>query len=185
MEKEGPIERPIYRIVLAPFIRLQEIPVGTGKVAMLLGVAQAVLHDLTFGIFVLLIVSGIADTIYGRRVAHALDEFDSMKAEMGLHSKIMGLILALLVRGFELWWEIASAGTTFEGFHTYGALAAAIAVTLFVSDLKSIEEKRMRFGQGPIPVLGTFLKQLDRIATALGAPDGQLVRRRDDNEAED
>lgn len=177
---DGPLH-PMSRMVMAPLFRL-DVP-GAKAVGVAIGAMQAVVQDLSFGIFFLLIISGVADTVYGRRQAKALGEFDPLKAEIGLHSKIMGLVLTLLVRGFELWWSDAATGTAIDGLHTHGAMAAAIAVTLFISDIKSIEDKRARFGQRPLPILGPILELMDRMATVLGAPvEDDLLRRHDDND---
>ena len=178
-DDNGPLH-PLSRVVMAPLFRF-DVP-GAKALGVAVGTVQAVVQDLSFGIFFLLIISGVADTVYGRRQAKALGEFDPLKAELGLHSKMMGIVLTLLVRGFELWWSNAATGTAVDGMHTHGVMAAAIAVTLFISDIESIEEKRARFGQRPLPILGPILRMMNRMATALGAPEEDaILRRREDN----
>lgn len=176
---------PALGVVMAPIwrLRFQDLPDAAKMAGILVGVLQAIVHDLSFGIFGLMILSGVMDTIYGRRVARAMGEYDQIKAEIGLQSKFMGLAIALLIRGFELWLATWTNGSTLDGWQTHGALAAAIAATLFVQDISSIQEKRERYGQGKIPVLGHILTAMSRVATALGAPqpDAKPNRRKDDD----
>lgn len=172
---------PVMAALLAPLYRLQEASWGE----RLLGLAAGFWSFLTTDSFVLLmfllVMSGTFDTIYGRRVAIALDRYDQSKAELGLQSKIMGLAMAALIRGFEAWWAAAIVGGRLEGLHTHGYLAMAVAATLFVHDLKSIQEKRVRFGQPPLPIITQVLDVLDGLAAMLGAgppKDAQLRARR-------
>lgn len=157
----------ILGIVTSPFARLNISPPA---IAWLVGIYEVCIGDILFGILLLLVASGIWDTMYGRRVAHSTNTYDSLKAEMGFHSKVMGIVLVLLVRGFEWWWAACIAGSGVDQMHTHGALAAAIAVTLFRNDIKSIQDHRMRFGQGKIPILGKILDLMDSVAVRLGAP---------------
>jgi len=172
---------PVAHALLSPFLRLQEATTGEKIVGLLTGLWTFLSGDLFIGLCFLLILSGTADTIYGRRVATAVGKFDQTKAEIGLQSKIMGLVLAVLIRGFEAWWANASVGGRFEGIHTYGYLAMAVAATLFVHDLKSIQEKRVRFGQQPLPIVSQVLNMLDGLAALLGGPprDAELHPRRE------
>jgi hypothetical protein len=136
----------------------------------------------------LLVASGTADTIYGRRIHKQLHTYEQHKAEIGLLSKIMGIVLTMLIRGFEGWWSTLVMSTPFDGWHTNGFLAMAVAVTLFVHDLKSIQEKRVRFGQPPLPVFTQVLAVLDGLASLLGAgpPDNRrLVERRSTDPPDD
>lgn len=161
---------PVMAALLAPLFRLQESSAGEKVLGLLTGLWTFVSGDLFIGLCFLLILSGTADTIYGRRVAIAFDKYDQTKAELGLQSKIMGLVMAVLIRLFEAWWASAASGGRLDGVHTYGYLAMAVAATLFVHDLKSIQEKRVRFGQPPLPVVSQVLAILDGLAAMLGGP---------------
>lgn len=174
---------PLYAVVLAPIERLQYSSGGEKLGALLAAVGTFLLTDAFTAIIILMVASGTADTIYGRAIAKKLDRYDQVKADIGLHSKIMGVVLTLLIRGFEGWWSRIIIDGPFDGWHTSGLLSMAVALTLFVNDLKSIQEKRVRFGQPPLPVLGRVLDLLDRFAAALGAgPGGELVERREGDE---
>ena len=166
--------------LLAPLFRLQEASWGERVFGIVVGLWTFITTDTFVLLAFLLVMSGTFDTIYGRRVAFALDTYDQSKAELGLQSKIMGLAMAALIRGFEAWWASAIAGTGLEAVHTHGYLALAVAATLFVHDLKSIQEKRVRFGQPPLPVITQVLDVLDGFAAMLGAgpPKGADLKAR-------
>lgn len=168
------------RAAMAPVLRLYYSSPGEKAMGIIGGVTAWITGDAFALLLLLLVASGTADTIYGRAMAHRLDRYDQVKADIGLHSKIMGVVLALLIWGFELWWATTVQASPLASLHTYGCLSAAVAVTLFVNDLKSIQEKRVRFGQPPLPVLTQVLAVIDRLAAALGAPpeDAPLVDRR-------
>lgn len=166
---------PVFAALLAPLYRLQDASWGERALGLILGIWTFVSQDLFIGLAALLFLSGTADTIYGRRVALACGKYDQARAELGLQSKIMGLVMAVLIRGFEAWWAAAIVGGRLNGFHTYGYLSMAVAATLFVHDLKSIQEKRVRFGQPPIPVLTQVLNVLDGLAALLGAPPRDMT----------
>lgn len=181
------ISHPFLSMILAPLERLQAAS-WVEKILGLVGGALAwVISDAFTVAVMLLVASGTADTIYGRALAAKLDKFDQTKADIGLQSKIMGVVLTLLIRGFEGWWSNLIADGPFDGYHTAGYLSMAVAITLFVNDLKSIQKKRERFGQPPLPVLGYVLDVLDRIAAALGAgpPKGRDIIRRSSDPPED
>lgn len=179
-------DHSILRAAVAPFLRLYYSSPGEKAMGMIGGVWAWVTADGFAFLVLLLVASGTADTIYGRTMAHRLNQYDQAKADIGLHSKIMGVVLALLIWGFELWWANALVDGPLNGLHTAGFLSAAVALTLFVNDLKSIQEKRMRFGQPPLPVLSQVLAFLDRLASIMGAPkeNAPLVERRRGDQAD-
>lgn len=171
---------PIITAVAAPLLRLQQASPGEKMIGLIGGLWVFITTDAFILSSLLLVGSGTADTIYGRSIHKQLGTFDTQKAEIGFHSKIMGLVMVLLIRGFEVWWTRVIVGSPLDGLYTNGFLSMAVALTLFISDLKSIEEKRVRFGQAPLPVIGRVLNTLDGFASVLGAgPNGkELIDRR-------
>lgn len=181
-ETSGP-DNLILRVVVAPLMRVYQATPAEKLLGLLGGVWAWVMAEAFIPLLFLLVLSGSADTVYGRRMAILLDQYDELKAEIGLQSKMMGVVMACLIWGFELWWGLMVQSGPFAGWHTHGFLSAAVALTLFVADLKSIQEKRERFGQRPLPVIGRVLDFIDRLASAMGAPDqdSELVKRRGDH----
>lgn len=177
---------PYGSVLASPWLRLMEAG-DMGKVAAgLAAVAQVVLGDLFTGIAVLLVLSGAADLYDGMRVARHLGTYDPLKAEIGFHTKLMGVVLCLLIRGFEWWWAGAVQGlevngVVLDGLHTYGMLAASSAAILFVRDLKSIREKRERMGV-KLPVIGAVLDVMDVAARRLFGPSQADFTRREEDE---
>lgn len=184
------MEHPLVHSTLAPMIRVwQELskPVGAG-VVILAGVFQEFVADIFTPLAFMVLVSGLTDTLYGRRLHKILGDYDPAKAEIGLHGKLMGLALAVMIRWYE-WWVAAYGLPDPDGWKrflvTNGLLGVAVATTLFVQDLRSIQEKRERFGMPPIPVFSQIMKMLERLAEAMvGVPKPEDVdvqhRRRDD-----
>lgn len=157
-------EHPVMHAFLAPLGRLwDEGTRPTGWLALLVGFVQAVWADVFTFLAVLVFLSGLADTLYGRRLHKILGTYDPQKAEIGLHGKIMGLTLALFIRGLEYWMRVYAVPDE-PLLHTRGFIAVAILLTLFAQDLRSIQEKRERFGMGPIPVFTPILRWLEALA---------------------
>lgn len=170
------MHHPLVTVLTAPVQRLMNTSLGERIFGVISAIIGFLLTDAFTLVTMLLVASGTADTIYGRALHKQLDNYDQQKAEIGLLSKVMGIVMVLLIRGFEGWWSRVIVDGPFDGWHTAGFLSMAVAVTLFVHDLKSIQEKRVRFGQPPLPVLTQVLNVLDRIADALGAgPNGHHV----------
>lgn len=159
--------------------RVQDFGAAKAAVVVVAATVQAVLADLFGGMLVILVAAAVFDTLYGRRVAHILEDFDPLEASKGLHSKIIGILLACSVRWFE-WWFAQQA--VFGGFNTEGMLATGIAALLFAAEIESINRHRVRFGRGPVPLIGTFLEWVRTTAERLGArpQNGELKRRKDD-----
>lgn len=178
--RETRVNHPLFAVFQAPRQRLMNTSMGERIIGVLSAFVGFLLTDAFMFVTLLLVASGTADTIYGRALHKKLDNYDQLTAEIGLLSKVMGIVMVLLIRGFEGWWSRVIVNGPFDGWHTAGFLSMSIAVTLFVHDLKSIQEKRIRFGQPPLPVLTQVLKLLDTIAASMGAgPNGHdLVERR-------
>ena len=182
----GRFRSPVLRVLIVPFLRFspEELPAAAKAAAFLAVMLQVIWQDISGVIIGLLLLSGVADTIYGRRLHHALGTFEQARAELGLQTKIMGIVLCSLIRGFEWWWEHrVVADSDFSALHTHGWIAAAAATALFVSDLKSIEEKLERMSR-PMPFLAKVLAVLDKFGDILLLPADkktEIKRRHDDN----
>lgn len=190
------VDHPISHAVLAPLQRILESPWSD----RLVGVAAAALTTLWNDIFIILwflaLASAVTDTVYGRRLHLILEDYDPRTAEIGLHGKLAGLTMAIIVRGVE-WAVAARLLVTLEGLNGFSFLAfvvgqglfsAAMAATLLGQDLRSIQEKRERFGQEPIPVFTAAMRLLDkavRVVTGAPPPDSEIRHRREDDRRED
>lgn len=153
----------------APFLQLRDAPTWGKAWGGILAVVQYLASDLLTGLLGLLCVSGAVDYMYGRKVAQLKGEYTSLKAEMGLHSKILGILLILLTRAAEYWLlRIDSLGVGFE-VNTHGVVAVALAVTLLAKEFDSVDQHRQALGGQPWPVFDQFLRFLRRFPTGLPA----------------
>lgn len=163
--------------------RLQDFGPAKVFIVGLVTTFHAVLADLFGGMLVLLVVFAFFDTMYGGAVAKARNPptYSMLEAQKGFHSKIIGILLACGVRAFEWWF---AQQEIFGNFDTQGALATAIAALLFAADLDSINQHRIRFGRGPVPLLGTAIEWIRRTAERLGAQptEREFRRRKEDRE---
>jgi hypothetical protein len=149
-------------IVLAPLVAMRDAPAWGKAWAGIMGGIQFVVSDLFTGILALVAVSGAVDYLYGRKIARITQTFDPLKADFGLHNKIVGIILLLIVRTFEHWItkiDVADLGWT---LNTHGMLAVALAVLLLAKELDSIDHHRQTLGGAPWPIFDQFLGLLRR-----------------------
>lgn len=145
------------QLVEDPFTRLQQSPFW-GKVAgVLLGWLQVWFSGVFGSVLSLFMVSSLFDWWFGRKAARKEGRYDPNVAHYGLHSKLSGIVLILLVRGLEL----ALAGDAMF-IDTRGYFATALALALFANDLESIHHHRVTLGAAPIPFLGRIIDTLKR-----------------------
>lgn len=189
MREPSPIDYPLYNAVLAPFARLFDGSWRDWTIGMIGAGLTALWNDLFILLWVWAWISAITDTMYGRRLHRILDRYDPVKAEIGMHGKLAGLTMALIVRGVE-WTIAARVLPELNGLETWLATAVENAIfsslmagTLLGQDLRSIQEKRERFGQPPIPVFSTAMRLLEKMIERLAGPppDAELQHRREDD----
>lgn len=136
------------------FARLVEVP-GYGWAAGFLTSLLAFMgRDPFAGILSLLLASNAIDWYYGRVAARHGQRFEPQRSSAGWHSKMIGLLLLLLIRGFE------SYAMRHIGMELPSLFAVLPAVALFVSDLESIDHHRTALGARPIPVLSRSIQFL-------------------------
>lgn len=175
---------PVMHALVAPVQRIYAQLSGGWAGRLAAGIAatlQALWHD-AFVIFAFLaLISAVVDTLYGRRLHSILGDYDPIKAQIGLHGKMAGLTMAWIIRAMEWGFDnrIIQANDALSWASTHGLFATAMVATLLIQDLSSIQEKRERFGQKPIPVFSAFVKKvnawMDRLA---GIPKDAEVRNR-------
>lgn len=182
MRLPSSIDHPVYHAVAVPFVRLWESS-ALAKIAGLLGVVLQVLWSDAFTVFFCLaFLSAIVDTVYGRRLHKLIGDYDPLKAEIGLHGKFAGLAIGLFFRAME--WAMTNrvlieAGDALSWASSRGLIATAIVGTLLVQDLDSIQEKRERFGQPPIPVFSAGVRLIRKAVERLaGVPENPTLRDR-------
>lgn len=153
-------------VLFSPFDRLEAGGNWAKAMAPIGALAQYAYHDAFIGALAFVIVSGIADYIVGVRAARLTGAYDVQLAHRGALGKISGLLLLLLVRSFEHYLYLQGLTP-----NTRGIMATAIAISLFAVDLQSIAHHREEMGAQPIPVLGTVLAWLQRLASSRMPPD--------------
>lgn len=180
------LEHPLINAVFQPLVRLWQegSKPATGAFVALAAMFQEFVGDVFTPLAFFILISGLTDTLYGRRLHKLIGDYNPAQAEIGLHGKLMGLFLAVMIRWYE-WWVAEYGLSDAEGWKrflvTNGLLAVAVGTTLFVQDLRSIQEKRERFGMPPMPIFSQAMKVLERFASAVvGAPseDAELQNRR-------
>lgn len=155
--KPMPGYHPLRALLVTPFQDLHDAPTWGKAWGIIAGGLQWCAADLFTGILVLVFISGAVDYLYGRRIAKLQGTFDSLKADFGLHSKILSIILLFIVRAFEFWLsqlEILDLGWTIT---THGLLAVGLAVILLAKELDSIDHHRQTLGGEPWPVFDQLL----------------------------
>lgn len=152
---------PVMASIMAPFQRLVDLSVDGKVVAATLGLVAAVTADLSFLLLAVLMVSSAVDWFFGRAAARKMRRFDVSVSMWGLHSKIAGILLVVVLRLVEL--VLNNAGVP----DPHGVLAVATAAALIYQDLESIDHHRQTLGGRPIPVLAQILKAGRKMSEAL------------------
>lgn len=148
-------------VVLQPIERLREIPGVGWAISVAVALMNLVTTDVFGGALTLIILSGLVDYVLGRRVAILRDEYNTLIAQMGAHSKAAGVAIVLLVRMFEGWLGMHL------GADSHGIVASAVAMGLFTAELESIAHHRETLGARPIPVLSALLNKIKERGEAM------------------
>lgn len=144
--------------VLTPIQRAEDAPVWGKLLGLLFAVWQYVTHDLFGGALLLVFVTGAFDYLLGVKAAKHAGTYDPKVAHAGFIGKLSGMVLIFILHFFEHWARL-------HGFiDTKGALAIALAISLFAVDLQSIAHHRESFGARPIPVLSNIFSWLQALA---------------------
>jgi len=153
----SPLRLPV--VLLTPVERAADVP-AWGKLLALAAAAYSWLRsDMFAGALLLTIVAAAFDYWVGVKAAKHTDTYDPGLAHGGAMSKVSGVLLLLLLRGAEA-WALSQVGVA----DTRGAVATAVAVSLFTVDLQSIAHHRESFGAPPIPVLSKVFAWLHAVA---------------------
>lgn len=177
-------DHPVYHMLTAPWARTMQALSESWAARIMAGgmaVAQAAWFDAFLLFAALGLVTAITDTLYGRRLHKLIGDYDPIRAEIGLHGKMAGLTMAWVIRALEWGFDnrIAPALTDMTWVQTSGLFATAMVVTLVVQDLASIQEKRERFGQRPIPVFTFIMKHVDSLLErVVGIPSNAELQNR-------
>jgi hypothetical protein len=155
-------------LVLAPFLAMRDAPTWGKAWAWIMGMVQFLTADVFTGIISLVAVAGGVDYLYGRKIARLTQTFEPLKADFGLHNKIVGIILLLIVRSFEHWLTKIDLMDLGWELNTHGMMAVGLAVLLLAKELDSIDHHRQTLGGAPWPVFDQFLALLRRF------PGGKL-----------
>lgn len=156
--------------------RLSDTPLWAKCGAVCVGTAQVLGLDWLIGLLPIWLLASAADFYYGVRASKKeLIFYDSVRATTGVHVKVSGLILVLIIRLLELWLS------SFNIANTKGALSVALLFTFVAIDIESIARNRERLGAGPIPILSGILAWIRNAITNLvpgfRAPDGKPERK--------
>lgn len=145
----------------APVVRVTELGADGKIMASIIGVIGAITGDLTVLLLGVLVCSSGIDWWLGRATAHRRGDFDPAVSGWGLHSKIAGILLVVVLRLLEaVLWQ---AGVP----DPHGVLAVVTAAALIYQDLDSIDHHRQELGGQPIPVLTAVLGIGRRLAESL------------------
>lgn len=147
--------------VIAPVARLIDLSPDGKLVAGLLGMVAAVTADISVLLVAVLLLSSSIDWWFGRAAAKKRGVFDVGVSAWGLHSKIAGVLLVVVLRLVEV--VLNQAGVP----DPHGVLAVATAAALIYQDLESIDLHRQTLGGRPIPILTSVLKVGRRLAESL------------------
>lgn len=149
----------IAAILYAPLQRLDSVPGWGWVLAVIAGAWEYISTDAFSKILALVVLTGAADYYLGAKSARLRGRFSPVTAQMGVHGKVAGIVLLLLVRLFEGWAQQ-------HGFVALnGGVATALAVALFAVDVQSISHHRELFGATPLPLLGGVLAWIRGVAT--------------------
>lgn len=172
--------RPVMSMLVAPFVRLDELGIVPKLGAILLGVGQVLWADLFTWLLAILLLSSGSDWFFGRKAARRRAEFSHDVSAWGLQSKAAGVMQVLIIRAVEY------ALMTADIIDTGGFAAVVVTAALIYQDISSIDEKRVALGGRPTPVLGKVLKWMERMTSAL-VPEATEDRRDgpDDRREED
>ncbi len=152
-------------IILAPLLQIRDAPAWGKMWGGIMGGVQFMVGDLFVGILALVTVAGGIDYFYGRKLAQLRHGFDPVKAELGLHSKIVGIVLLMLVRSFEFWLSRVTTAHVALNVDTHGLVAVALAVILLAKEFDSIDHHRQELGGEPWPLFDRFLRLMRRVPT--------------------
>lgn len=146
--------------ILAPLQRIDTTPVW-GQVLSAAAMAWTVVtHDMFAGALVLVLISALFDYWIGVKAAKFKGLYDSHRAHAGVSSKMSGILLLMMIRLAEFW------GGQHVLLNTKGAIATAVAISLFAVDVQSISHHREEMGASPIPVLGRVIALLQGLASS-------------------
>lgn len=145
--------------LMTPLQRVEDAPTWGKLLGVLLAVWQYVTHDLFGGALLLVFVTGAVDYVLGIKAAKHAGTYDPKIAHAGFIGKLSGMLLIFILHFFEHWARLHSF------IDTRGALAIALAISLFAVDLQSIAHHRESFGARPIPVLSNILGWLQALAS--------------------
>jgi hypothetical protein len=148
-------------VLLSPFDRLESGPLWSRVVGACAAIYQYLRTDAFSSALLMVVAVGIVDYWLGVKAAKSTKPptYDPVVAHRGAMGKLSGVLLLFLVRILEGFVNAQGWG------NTHGAVATAIAMSLFAVDLQSISHHREEFGAQPIPVLGAVLAWAQRIAS--------------------
>lgn len=134
------------------FHALDTVAVKAGAVTG--AVVQLVLGDTFAYLFGILVLSNIADWIFGRHAARAEDRFSKTESRNGLVGKGAQLTILLILRTLEAGLPVLG------GPSTLGLGSAALCLALILEDVESLERHMVALGGSRIPGLSAALDKL-------------------------
>ena len=153
----------LHSLIWLPLARIIETPVWGKVLGVVVALGQLLYADLSMKLIGLLMFSGLFDWFWGRKAAKAEGRFDEDISRHGLHSKIAGIAMLLIIRVAE-----GVAGTEL-GFAWEGFPTTALAIALLTQDLRSLQRHRQALGAGSWPLLDQVMGGIERAwAAAFG-----------------
>lgn len=143
--------------------------------AIVVSFGQFLWNDMFAWMFTIAVIATLSDFLLGTRISKLKDEYDSLKAELGLVGKFAGILIIMIVRGMEVKWS----ALTFMDFplDTGGWVATAFAVGYIMKQLQSINEKRTSIDGQSWPLFDKFVEfittPLERLFGGSNAPKDQ------------
>lgn len=120
-------------------------------------VAELVLPDAFFWLFVTLTCSNLLDWIFGRHAARARGEFSRTRSRNGLYGKAAQLSILALLRTLEFIVPLTGLPSTM------GVLSAAFALGLVIEDIESLERHIITLTGSPVRGLTPVLNRIRAI----------------------
>lgn len=194
-----PLQHPVFHALASPFSRLADLDPRSTLLVAVGAILQALWQDIFVVFWFIALGTAAWDTMYGRTLHRLLGDYDEVAAQIGLQGKMAGLALSIIVRASE--WTVAhrllpnEEATRFlpfiDSFFAFvvehGLFSTAMVVGLLAQDCFSIQDKRERFGQPPIPIFSTFMrlaeKMLERVFSIPPKGEDSLKRRSTDDDS--
>lgn len=145
--------------------KLEHLTLKAWIVAGILSIAQIVISDAFFWMWIILCIAMLVDWLAGRFAIQATNPalFSRQKSREGLYGKALGLVVLALLRSMEGVMPTLLPGSVPT---TRGIFASLIGVALFIDELDSIDRHRQTLGKPPIPMLSWAIGSLRRITGA-------------------